>query len=63
VTIYHLHLLDRQGRRVTSVELRYDSDEEAMAEVGPALQGAPGELWRGPVLVQKFLRLVREDER
>ena len=61
--IYHLHLLNRYGRRLDSVELQYDNDEDAVTDVGWALQGSPAELWRGPVLVQAFPRVVRQDER
>lgn len=63
MTIYQLHLLYKHGRRVASVELEYDTDEDAMADVGAALQGAPAELWRGSVLVRAFPRMVKEDER
>ena len=63
MTIYHLHLLNRHGRRVTSVELQYDNDAEAVAEVGEALNGGAAELWRGRVLVRTFPRVLREDER
>jgi hypothetical protein len=57
VTEYLLHLLDRRGRIIATVELRHDTDEAAEAEVAGRLRGGAAELWRGEVLVRKFLRV------
>lgn len=56
MTNYRLDLLHADGRVIDKVELQFDSDEAAEAEVASHLRGWPAELWRGPVLVRRFTR-------
>jgi hypothetical protein len=61
MTDYRLILFDRRGRAVACVDLEYDSDEDAVAEVARHLGAGAAELWSRDVLVRAFPRM--DDER